>query len=424
MVLSMSKDLTRRISMVLAFVMLVLTLVTVIEAITPGAQASTQARINALREERRRLDGQRQEVQERIANIEFEQLTQIAQKGVLDDRMMLTWQEIEHVNEIIELYQQLIIEKELDVRAAQARENEQLADYRSRVRSMEESGIISYLEILFDSTSFADLLARWDFIGDIMRADERAFHNLTVAREETEAAEEALRETRVGLEEERAQLVLRENELEEQIEEANDLIMQIADTLEGEQALYEQNAAESRRINAEIDRLVEQQRREEERRRQEALRAAREAANNNSGNEGDSANTAPAPPSGPTGGSGQLMWPVSGHIGSEFGPRRGRMHLGIDIMAPHGTPVVAADGGTVLVRAFSGGWGNHIVINHGNGMTTLYAHLSSMNVSVGQSVSRGQNIGNVGSSGNATAPHLHFEVRVNGVHMNPRDFLG
>jgi murein DD-endopeptidase MepM/ murein hydrolase activator NlpD len=93
-------------------------------------------------------------------------------------------------------------------------------------------------------------------------------------------------------------------------------------------------------------------------------------------------------------------------------------------MAPPGTSIAAADSGTVIVVAFNRGWGNYVVINHGNGITTLYAHMSAMHVSVGQSVSRGQHIGNVGSTGNATAPHVHFEVRVNGAHVNPRTMLG
>ena len=186
-------------------------------------------------------------------------------------------------------------------------------------------------------------------------------------------------------------------------------------TIEGEEALHQQKVAESRRINAEIDKLVEQQRREEERRRRLAAQAAAAAA-------------AAAKSGGRLTGSGQLMWPTSGRSISEFGMRRGRMHLGLDIAAPHGTSVVAADSGTVVKSSYNaGGWGFFVMIDHGNGMRTTYGHLNGRGaVSEGQAVARGQHVGQVGSSGNATkdAPHLHFEVVVNGRHVNPRTYLG
>ena len=104
------------------------------------------------------------------------------------------------------------------------------------------------------------------------------------------------------------------------------------------------------------------------------------------------------------------------------------MHLGLDIMAPHGTSVVAADSGTVVRSSYNaGGWGFFVMIDHGNGIRTTYGHLNGRgSVSEGQAVSRGQHVGQVGSSGNATkdAPHLHFEVVVNGRHVNPRIYLG
>ena len=395
---------------ILAFLMSISVVFLVADATTPNAQANTGARIRTLREERGRLSREIEEVQARINDIEFDRLSQLSQKEALDDRLNLTWMQIESITEAIELYEILIVEQELEVRAAQNRENEQFEAYRNRVRSMEENGVITYLEILFDSTSFADLLARWDFINDIMRADERAYRDLTTAREETQAAEEALRITIVELEEEKAQLELSEIELYEQIEQANELIEELMSTLEGEEALHQQKVAESRRINAEIDRLLEQQRREEEeRRRREAAR--RES---NSGTP-------------PVAGSGRLMWPMQGRVISEFGMRRGRMHLGIDIMGPVGRNIVAADSGTVIRTGYNaGGWGFFIMIDHGNGMRTTYGHLNCRGVvSQGQRVSRGQLIGFNGFSGNATAsaPHLHFEVRVNGRDVNPRSHL-
>lgn len=123
------------------------------------------------------------------------------------------------------------------------------------------------------------------------------------------------------------------------------------------------------------------------------------------------------------GGNGRLAYPTVGGIVSHFGSRWGRSHLGVDIAANHGSPVVAAEAGTVLRVGYHGGYGLRIDISHGGGVVTRYAHLSSAAVKSGQRVERGQFIGRAGSTGNTTGPHLHFEVMVNGVHKNPALFI-
>ncbi|MEH7386151.1 M23 family metallopeptidase [Bacillus sp. JJ1521] len=126
----------------------------------------------------------------------------------------------------------------------------------------------------------------------------------------------------------------------------------------------------------------------------------------------------------PSRGSGQLAWPtVGGYISSHVGYRWGSLHKGIDIARPSNYAIKAADNGTVVEAGYDGGFGNKIVINHNNGMKTVYAHMSSINVSVGQTVSKGQQIGVMGSTGNSTGTHLHFEVYINGALKNPLDYL-
>jgi len=127
-------------------------------------------------------------------------------------------------------------------------------------------------------------------------------------------------------------------------------------------------------------------------------------------------------PSGQPSSSG-LIWPVSGPITSPFGMRWGKLHPGLDIGAGTGTPIKAAAAGTVIVAAYDGGYGNLVVIDHGNGLATAYAHQSQLAVSVGQQVGQGQTIGYVGSTGFSTGPHLHFEVRVNGSPVDPMGYL-
>ncbi|MEZ5144290.1 MAG: peptidoglycan DD-metalloendopeptidase family protein [Acidimicrobiales bacterium] len=131
---------------------------------------------------------------------------------------------------------------------------------------------------------------------------------------------------------------------------------------------------------------------------------------------------APAPP--PTSRPGRLIFPTSGTVTSEYGMRWGRLHAGLDISAPIGTPIVAAAGGTVIFAGWNGGgYGNLVVIDHGGGLSTAYAHQSRVAASVGQRVSAGQVIGYVGSTGSSTGPHLHFETRENGNAVNPRRYL-
>ncbi|MGD9696803.1 MAG: murein hydrolase activator EnvC [Thermoleophilia bacterium] len=120
---------------------------------------------------------------------------------------------------------------------------------------------------------------------------------------------------------------------------------------------------------------------------------------------------------------GGFAWPVSGPITSGFGPRWGRMHEGIDIAVGSGTPVGASKAGTVIVAGWNGGYGNLVVVDHGGGISTAYAHNTSISVSVGQSVGQGQVLAYSGSTGNSTGPHVHFEVRVNGSAVNPLGYL-
>lgn len=128
--------------------------------------------------------------------------------------------------------------------------------------------------------------------------------------------------------------------------------------------------------------------------------------------------------SGPTSVSGAgLIWPVRGTVTSEYGTRWGRLHAGIDIAAPAGTPIRAAKGGTVISAGSMSGYGNCVIVDHGGGFTTLYAHMSRIATSDGASVSQGQVIGAVGSTGSSTGNHLHFETRVNGNPQNPRRYL-
>ncbi len=130
---------------------------------------------------------------------------------------------------------------------------------------------------------------------------------------------------------------------------------------------------------------------------------------------------APAQPA-PAGGSG-FIWPAQGTLTSQYGPRWGRMHEGIDIAGATGNPIVAARAGTVILAGWSGGYGNLVVVDHGAGISTAYAHNASVSVSVGQSVSQGSVLAGMGTTGNSTGVHSHFEIRINGAAVDPLSYL-
>ena len=415
-----NKRFVRIIAVVLAILMLLSVVMIALTALadTTASARVTQGQIDQLRNEKRDLERQKREIQSKINTIDFERRKEIEKKEILDQRIVLTGLEIDNVNSIIAQYNILIREKEYEVFLAQGREEAQLEKYRNRVRAMEENGFISYLEIIFDSTSFSDMLARIDAVADIMRADESAYLSLIDARNETEAAKVNLEHAREEMDEEKAYLEEKELELFEQLEEAHALILKMEGDIQGQKELRAMVISDEDRVQREINAAVAELARQQERERQRRLAAQQNRASASAGTQ-----------SGTVTGTGELMWPASGAVTSGFGVRTHpvfgdlRQHNGIDIGAPHGATVVAADGGTVITSTYNSSYGNYIVISHGNGMTTLYAHLSSRSVSVGTNVSKGQQIGLIGSTGISTGPHLHFEVSVNGVRVNPTSRL-
>lgn len=378
------------------------------EAFPVPAYAVTQSQIDELKAQRNVIRAQRQEKQAIVEALEAEKADVVAQKQAMDERNMYTLQQIQLNNQEIELYDEMIAEKAAELEEAQRLENEQLERYRTRVRAMEENGGYNILAIISKSDSFSDMLTAMDDVGEIMESDRQLEDAYIAARENTESVKADYEGTRSELEELKAQLKAEQEELEKDIEEAIQIILNLENDLENRQAEYDAIMAAEDAANATIDKLVAEL---------EAQRAA-EAAGGSGG--GGSANA-----------SGSFMWPVASYVyvSSRFGLRvhpitgQKKSHTGIDIASNQGTAVYASDGGSVTLAGWNGGYGNCIMIDHGNGYVTLYGHLSSISVSVGQTVSQGTTIGAVGSTGNSTGPHLHFEVLKNGTRIDPEQFF-
>ena len=354
--------------------------------------AVSQSQIDALEAERDELSAEREEMEAGIAELEAEHADIMERKTALDERNELYRQEIELIEEQVELYTSLVEQKKLEVDGALERENEQLANYRRHVRAMEENGSFTWLAIIFGSKSLGELLSNIDMVGEIMEADRRSYEQYTAAREESERVQAEYEEMLTELDAKQA-------ELEAEIEEAEQLIVELEEQLETDRAAYEEQLAKEQALESEIQSMIAELERQE------------------------AANSIVS--------TGTYIWPLPGYSpGSAYGwrihPIWGdmRFHAGEDIGAPSGTPILAADSGIATVIPNNGnGYGNYIIINHGGGRTTLYAHMSAFAVSNGQSVTQGQTIGYVGSTGNSTGPHLHFEVRVNGATTDPKSYF-
>ncbi len=361
--------------------------------------AVSQSQIDALEEQRDALRAEREEMQAGIDELESQQADVLAQKAALDAQNEVYRQEIELVEEQVSIYTQLVEDKAREVEQATADENEQLATYRRHVRAMEENGRFTYLSILFGSSSLGELMSNLDMIGEIMEADQRSYDQYVAAREKSEQIQAEYETMLDELDVRQAELESERAELEAQIEEATQLIVDLEAQLETDRAAYEEQLAKEEALESEIQNMIAELERQE-------------AANSITS-------------------TGTYIWPLPGYSpGSAYGwrihPIWGdmRFHAGEDIGAPSGTPILAADSGIATVIPDNGnGYGNYIMINHGGGRVTLYAHMSGFAVSNGASVTQGQTIGYVGSTGNSTGPHLHFEVRVNGATTDPKSYF-
>ena len=266
---------------------------------------------------------------------------------------------------------------------------------QQRVRDIYINGQISYVDVLFGAKDFADLMTRMDVLKRIIKHD----YDLIMK----------VREEKATVENTRAQLEKDKAEAEVLVADAKAKKAKVEDKESEQQVLLDQ---------AIYDRDTS------ERMYEELMAASQEVANMIRRSHMSSAGYSGAPA-----GAGGMIWPISGPITSEFGWRThpifgtARFHSGLDIGGDYGMPIYAAASGTVIYAGWISGYGNAVIIDHGGGVTTLYGHNDSLNVSEGENVAQGQVIAMCGSTGNSTGPHCHFEVRENGEPVSPYGYL-
>ncbi len=369
-----------------------------VSVVTPAYGEKTEAELEAerlraqqmaeLEQRQKEQEAKLKELEKQIAEAKAKKEDVMGTKSLLDQRNQLLWDQINDTQtQIDEAAAQIIAYEEL--------EKEQYALFCQQVRSEEERGSLSYLSVLFKATSIGDLLSRVEFVNEVAEYNK----SLIAALRETR---QNIADEKTAMEEQEKLLGEQQSELQVKLDETTALMEEYAADQKALEEIYAAEEKAGEAIAAEIDRLI----------------AESEVVPSNEG----------------------YIWPVntskkiSSPIGSRVAPGGfgSTNHKGVDICNVGFTSnVFAVKSGKVILasKALQGsyyggsGYGNYVVIDHGGGVTTLYAHLSYVKVSEGEMVSQGTVLGVTGSTGASTGPHLHYEVRINGVYQNPLDYL-
>lgn len=379
---------------------------------------SIRQRLEALEEERDEIDAQIEELDSDIdANYtEIEGI--VAQKNQVDQEIFLLIQQITNTNNQIVEYSLLVADKQDELDIAQEHLEQLQADSKERIRAMEKNGKISYWSVLFQANSFTDLLDRLEMIEQIAEADEERIEELCVAAEAVETAKSALEAEVAELEANKAEMDAMQVTLEEKRAESDALLQDLVDRGIEFEALMEEAEEKLESIEADIDEAQDDY---EDAKRREWL-----AANPGYG----SSSTGSTTPSTSAPSSAGWINPCrytafTSAFGWRIHPIYGtrKHHNGVDLAGPTGTPIYASRSGTVSGASYDGSRGYYVIINHGDGFKSHYYHLTHYIVYGGQSVSQGQVIGYMGSTGASTGPHLHFGVSYNGSYVNPANYI-
>jgi len=424
---------------IVAGVMAAILLLTLLMGIlpTPASAASSseiRTQINKLKEQKKEIEKQLDEVKAEYKQNANEIADIVSRKNVIDQEIGLLNAQIININEQISAYNVLIADKQEELNAAQERFNRLSEENKIRIRTMEEEGSLSYWEVLFKANSFSDLLDRMNMVEEIAASDARRLKELKKAAEEVEVAREELELQKAELRQTREELNATYLQLEEKKKEADKLLLELiakADELKELEAEYMQKEEDF------LAQIAEKEKEYNEAKINEWLAymatyttvPPETTAPANQGNTNNSTGTN----SGSTGGgasSSTWLRPCSyvkltSPFGNRTSPTTGASsyHQGVDLAGPAGTPIYASRAGRVTVAGYGSAAGYYVTINHLDGFSSIYMHMTNYVVSSGQTVSAGQLIGYMGSTGVSTGSHLHFGIAYNGAYVNPCNYV-
>ncbi len=395
-------------------------------------QATEESNLSEAQQEKKTLENDLQKAKELIDSLKGSKEDIQSEVEKLDKQLNEISGKVKELESQLSKKRQEIADTESALNKAKEQEKKQYRNMKKRIQFMYENGQTSYVEMLLSADSFTDFLNAVEYITQISQYDRKMlkeYQNMQVTIADTQKTLEtdyaSLQSLQAKVQEEKQAVAALESAKKGEL---ND----VADDLTDAQSVAKAYEAEIQAQNEVIAQIQAAQKRAAE---QQAVQQQAQAAEENQGATdaaGENQNTAQnTTPSGNGQSTGSMMWPCpsSKRVTSDYGPRTSPTngassnHKGIDIGAAYGADIVAADGGTVLVATYSSSGGNYVIIDHGGGLCTVYMHASSLTVSAGQTVSKGQVIAKVGSTGISTGNHLHFGVTLNGVYVSPWGYV-
>ena len=404
---------------ILSGMLAVIMILSLFVGVLPGrAEASV---LSSLYEQKEKLKEEKKEIDAKVNELEgqlssnLESMTDIVnQKNTIDQQIFMLYEQTANLNEQISTCSLLIADKQVELDDAEARLAQLNEDNKERIRAMEENGHLSYWSVLFKANSFASLLDNLNMIQEIAAADRRRLKEISNTAAEVAEAKKAIEEERTALEANKVELAASQEQLEVKRAEADKLLTELIATGEKYEELLHAAEKEAAVIGSDISDLESEIKAEEDR-----IHSA----------------TAPATPAPGATGSvqvGGLTWVTPCNyvlLTSPYGWRTHpvygdwRFHYGVDLAGPLGTPIYATRSGVVTTATYDASAGYYVTIDHQDGFSSKYLHMTHYIVAPGQYVTAGETIGYMGSTGTSTGSHLHFSILYNGSHVNPMDYI-
>lgn len=387
----------------------VLALALVFSAPAAFSAPAHAASLSQLQKQQQQLKNQQKQIAADIARLKNDKAQQVAYKNQLQAQINNTQSQIDNLSAQLQALDDDIRQREAEIAAKQVDINANYQKLKERLRALYLTGEASNIEIILNAKSVMDLADKAEILQVITEHDTNLINTLKTEMAGVQAQKQQIEQNRTAAAAAKTEYDQKQNDLESLENQTSAVIAQISSTEAAKQTESAENAAAQKKIDKAIDDWFA------------AYYASQH--NNNGGGSGGYVS------------KGNFTWPVPSctRLSRGFGDTStGSFHKGVDIASAgiYGAAIVAADSGRVIMAGWGnygsgyGGYGNVVAIDHGGGYSTLYGHMSRVAVSTGQQVTKGQVIGYVGSTGDSTGPHCHFEIRVNGVAKNPMNWFG
>lgn len=386
------------------------------------SSAAIQNELNDLEKEKDKIDKELKALESQLSSNMDEMEAIVAQKNIIDQEVFLLYQQIENINSQLIAYSNLIADKQDELDRTEARLAELQQQNQERIRAMEKNGTLSYWSVIFKANNFSDLLDRLRMVREIADADRRRVDEMTTAMKAVAEAKASLESEKTALEDTQAELEASQVKLEEKRAEADKLLAKLVAKGQEYQALVDAAEHDRDELKEEILEKEEQYDAAKDREYKEYLAQLQQQQKPSySGGTAGSSNTVAGVdwlvPISYTAFTSPFGWRTHPIYGDQ------RFHKGVDLAAPSGTPIIATRSGVVTATTYDSSSGYYVIINHQDGFSSRYLHMTHYIVSPGQYVYAGQKIGYCGSTGGSTGPHLHFGIYYNGSPVNPALYI-